>query len=153
MKHRKAILLVCTTSFRYIIEPQKLYISELNCVKKQQATSCCSSQRCIWGVEDTPGCLKSLCHPLWATESWGMASLATGLLPQHPSPLMWAASAAQSTIVSWFDSFLAVLHCSQNQLNGENCFHSTKQLQKNLLFWLNLEVSFCTLSTLLSGTQ
>lgn len=151
-------LLLCTTSFKSIKNPQNMYsfrtqLCPFPCrVKKQPAKYCHHSQQCIWGVEDIPGDKESLRHHHRTTKSWGLASLAVVFAPLAPvAGLIWAASAAPSVIASWFDSFPAALHWSQNQLNRESDFHSAKQLEENVLFLLSPEVSFCTLNTPLGG--
>lgn len=88
-KHSPGCFLLCTTSFKHFINPQKLHsfrtkLCPFLWVKKQQPTYCCHSERWSWEVEDIPGCLKSLCHHHWATENWGLASLATVGAPSAP---------------------------------------------------------------------
>lgn len=113
--------LLCTTSFKSIISPQKACsfrtkLCPFPCLMLLililiLASYYCHSQWSIWGVEDIPGHRESLHHHHGATKSWGLASLAMGLAPLTPiTSLMRAASAAQSMITSWFDSFLAALH-------------------------------------------
>lgn len=157
-------LLLCTTSFKSIINPQKVYAfrtksesflqNPFHCHVKKQATYCCHSQWCIWGVEDISRHRDSLCHHCGATESWGLGSPAMVFTPSGPiAGLTRAVSAAQSMIASWFDSFLAALHWSQNQLNGESDFHRAKQLGKNVLFLLSPSAHHWTYRWVESGRK